>query len=110
MTNLLALNNFQNGLFTFILGLLVVFLGMLVIVFAISLAGKAISGKKEKPQKEEVVQSAPAPAVVQQPIVEEGIPEDVRVAIIAAIAAYYNSNQPQPEHEFKVRKIKKLNR
>lgn len=108
MENLLALSKLGNGLFTFVLGILVVFLGMIVIVLAVSIAGRAIHGKSEPQKKaEKPVEPTPAPAAVAQPVVEEGIPEDVRVAIIAAIAAYYENNQPK--NEFRVRKIKKLN-
>ena len=110
MANLLAMSDLGNGLFTFILGLVVVFGGMLIIVLAVSFAGKCMSknsenGSKEKVKKvePEVAPVAPAPVAVA----EDEIPEHVRVAIIAAIAAYYENNQPQ--NEFRVRKIKKLN-
>ena len=80
-----------------------------IIVAVLTAVGKAISSKNgEAPKKEKVIE---APVVsAPQPVVEEGIPEHVRVAIIAAIAAYYEQGNAQPNHEFKVRKIKKLNR
>ncbi len=106
MTNLLALTNFQNGLFTLILGLVVIFAGMAVIVLSVSITGKILSKKSEP--KETPVPVAEIKEEVK-PVVEEGIPEHVKVAIIAAIAAYYGE-QPQPKNEFIVRKIKKLNR
>ena len=110
MNDLLLMSELGMGLFTFILGLCVVFFGMIVIVLSVNLAGRIIHGKEtkkeEKPVKE-VPTSVEAPTA---PVVEEGVPEHVRVAIIAAIAAYYESGNAQPNHEFKVRKIKKLNR
>ena len=110
MANLLALSKLGNGLFTLILGLVVVFAGMLIIVLAVSIAGKIMKRNSEKGEKEKIVE--PAPEVVHevpaQPVqASDEIPEHIRVAIIAAIAAYYENNQPQ--NEFKVRKIKKLN-
>lgn len=117
MLNLLAetglnLGKAGNGIFVFILGLLVVFFGMIVIVLAITIAGKAVNSKNTEPKKKASVEKTAEPVAVAQPVVEEGIPEHVRVAIIAAIAAYYDGNgNAQPDNrEFKVRKIKKLNR
>ncbi len=109
MSNLL-MSNFGNGLFTFILGMIVVFLGMFVIVIAVSLVGKVMSktGDKKQPENpEKQVEPVPVVANVKHEVDGE-IPEHVRVAIIAAIAAYYENNQPQ--NEFIVKKIKKLNR
>lgn len=109
MTNLLALSNLENGLFTFILGLVIIFGGMLIIVLAVQGAGKIISSKtKESNKVERKPEPVPVVAPVVEPVVEEGVPEHVRVAIIAAIAAYYENNN-QPKNEFRVRKIKKLN-
>ncbi len=115
MLNLLAetglnLGKAGNGIFVFILGLLVVFFGMFVIVLAITIAGKAVNSKNTEPKKNAPVEKTAEPVAVAQPVVEEGIPEHVRVAIIAAIAAYYDGNAQPDNREFKVRKIKKLNR
>lgn len=107
LNNLLALSKMQNGLFTLILGMLVIFFGIAVIVFFVTLVGRAIN----KPVKEEKV-NEPAPVSVEpvqevaQPVSDDEIPEEIRVAIIAAISAYYDNNQPK--HEFTVRKIKKI--
>ena len=103
--NLLALSDWPNGLFTFLLGMAVVFLGMTIIVLFVSLVGKVIN----KPAKEvkQTAQVVPVKESAPAPVVTDGeVPEEVRVAIIAAIAMYYENNQPN--HEFKVRKIKKL--
>ena len=95
------------GLFTFLLGVLVVFCGMLVLVLFVSAMGKAFTkkSKKEEEPKEDKV-----PEVVETAPVEiadsDEIPEHVRVAIIAAIACYYEGTQAK--NEFTVKKIKKL--
>ena len=110
--NLLALKDslaqWPDGLFTFLLGLVVVFLGMAIIVLFVSLVGKVIN-RPAKPAKEvkQEAQVVPVKESAPAPVVTDGeVPEEVRVAIIAAIAMYYENNQPN--HEFKVRKIKKL--
>ena len=111
LNNLLAVtepplgNNLSQGLFTFVLGMLVIFLGIAIIVIFVSLAGNVFnkSEKKEteKP-KEKVVEETPV-------VVEEGIPEHVKVAIIAAISAYYFNNEESKSNcDFVVRKIKRF--
>lgn len=94
------------GGFTFILGMVVIFFGMIILVLAVSLVGKIVSGAEEKknatPVKEERKEIA-------QPVVSEtvgDIPEDVKVAIIAAVTAYYTESGAK--NEFTVRKIKKI--
>lgn len=105
-SNLLALADWPQGLFTFLLGMVVIFFGMTVIVFFVSMVGKVIN--KPAPKEEKKVEVQPVEEVILPTAVEDGeIPEDIKVAIIAAIAAYYD-NTPQANHEFKVRKIKKL--
>ena len=98
-----------NGAFTFILGICVIFLGMIILVISVSLVGKAVSSTEEKkvakPKKEVEVKPEPAPVVS---VSDDDIPEDVKVAIIAAISAYYLSGGPTAKPEFTVRKIKKI--
>ena len=95
------------GLFTFFLGVLVVFGGMIVLVLFVSAMGKAFT---QKSQKKEDAEEDEVPEVVEVAPVEiadsDEIPEHVRVAIIAAIACYYESTQAK--NEFTVKKIKKL--
>ena len=110
MNGLLLMSELGTGLFTFVLGLCVVFLGMIIIVVSVTAAGKVIHGKEAKKEAKPVKEVPTSVEAPTAPVVEEGIPEHVRVAIIAAIAAYYESGNAQPNHEFKVRKIKKLNR
>ena len=98
LANLLAFNS--EPLVTLFLGTAIVFFGIIILILAITIIGKIINAKKEKPEEEKrVVQAPPAPA----PVVEQGIPEHVKVAIMAAIYAYYSENQEKCE--FTVKKI-----
>lgn len=117
LTNLLeqvaASENFAeraaSGGFTFLLGMIIIFAGMTVLVLCVTAFGKAaeaIANKSEKKaaKKEETaaVSEPETPATTSM----DEIPEDIRVAIIAAIAAYYETSGSK--NEFTVRKIKKL--
>ncbi len=98
-----------SGGFTFILGMLVVFAGMTILVLCVAAFGKAADGianKVENSSKKE--KQAPEENVLQESPVQasDEIPEDIRVAIAAAIAAYYETSGSK--NEFTVRKIKKL--
>ncbi|MBR3864177.1 MAG: OadG family protein [Clostridia bacterium] len=108
--NLLALSDWPDGLFTFLLGIAVVFVGMIIIVLFVSLVGKAMSNPSDEPKEvKQTVEVVPVQQTAPTPVVDDGeVPEHVRVAIIAAIAMYYENNNNQPKHEFTVRKIKKL--
>ena len=96
-------NPIVNGLFVFILGLLVVFFGMIIIITAVTICGKIFASTETKPQKK-----------VEEPIIEqvkpttesEEVPEHVKVAIIAAISAYYFN--AQSKCDFVVKKIKRI--
>ncbi|MBQ7373846.1 MAG: OadG family protein [Clostridia bacterium] len=107
--NLLALfdnlgeNAFLGG-FTFVLGMAVVFLGMAVLVIIVEAIGKIMSSPSEKEPREKEPKVEKKVEVVQEQT--DDIPEDVRVAIVAAISAYYLSNGGR-QNEFKVKKIKK---
>lgn len=94
------------GGFTFLLGMLVIFAGVAVLVASISIVGKAVSKaeakKEEKPVEVEVI-SQPQ---IEESTVSDEIPEDIKVAIIAAVTAYYTDSGAR--NEFKVRKIKKI--
>ena len=97
-------NPLSQGVFTFILGLFVVFFGITIIVIFVQLAGN-IFNKTEKKEEVKKVEIVEEPKVV----VEEGIPEKVKVAIIAAISAYYfNNNENKSNCDFVVRKIKRF--
>ena len=105
----LLMSNLEWAIFTLVLGVVVVVVGMLVLVLFVSLAGKMFNKSSKKSNAdvdteldEQVLPVVPAASVAD----ETDIPEHVKVAIIAAIAAYYENNQPQ--NQFTVRKIKKL--
>ena len=96
-----------GGLYTFVLGLLVVFLGIAIIVVFVTIAGKIFNASENKvkapkqkvePIKEEVVNNAPS--------ADDGeIPEHVKVAIVAAISAYYE--EAKSNCDFVVKKIRR---
>lgn len=90
------------GLLGFFLGMAVVFLGIAILVLAVYLMGviiKAIQNRKTmKKQPEIVVEQAAEP-------VAEGIPTEVKAAIVAAISAYYY-NEKASACEFKLKNIK----
>ena len=96
-------NPIVNGLFVFILGLLVVFFGMIIIITAVTICGKIFASTETKPQKK-----VEEPAIEQvKPTTEsEELPEHVKVAIIAAISAYYFN--AQSKCDFVVKKIKRI--
>ena len=84
-----------------LLGFIVTFIGIILLIFIVWLCGKAVnrlsvwSGKKKEP-----AQTAETAAE------EDGISDEVRVAIIAALAAYYADEAGTSE--FKVKRIKRL--
>ena len=74
-------------------------LGIIILIVAIKIIGKIVN-KEEKPKAEEKVEEKvelPAPT----PVVEEGIPEHVKVAIMAAIYAYYSESKEKCEFTVK---------
>ena len=94
-----------SGGFTFSLGMIVVFVGMTVLILCVAGFGKIADAIAKKTEKKEIKTDKP----VEKPIetADDGsVPEEIRVAIIAAIAAYYAESGSK--NEFKVRKIKKL--
>ena len=93
------------GIFTFVLGLIVVFGGMVILVLVVSLVAKAMTAKAKK--KEAAEEPEAVEAVTETTADEDGIPENVRVAIMAAVLAYYEGEGVK--NEFVVKKIKKLN-
>lgn len=121
MLNLLAIvpkddgnwyfDNYGEPFLYALIGFAIVFLGIVLIIFIIWLLGllmrktnnlaflSKISFKRKKK-----VQESETPAAISY---EEGeIPDEVKAAIIAAVMAYYQSEQPQCE--FKVKRIKRI--
>lgn len=93
------------GVFTFVLGLIVVFAGMAILVLVVSLVAKVMTAKAK--EKETAEETETVEAVTETTVDEDGIPENVRVAIMAAVLAYYEGEGVK--NEFVVKKIKKLN-
>ena len=93
-----------QGLLTFFIGMFIVFLGIAIIVLCVTIAGKAFSIQKEpkkveQPKQEEIV-------TIQPVETSNEIPNHVKVAISAAISAYYFENQ-KSNCDFIVKKIKR---
>ena len=91
-----------DGFFTFIIGMVVIFAGMTVLILCVEGFGKLaayIANKTEKKPEEKV-------EAKNEAVSEDGVPEEIRVAIIAAVAAYYA--ETRSKNEFTVKKIKKL--
>ena len=114
MNNLLSLINDPNSLgigeacLYALIGFVVVFLGIALIIFIIWLIGlvmrktdnlsflNKIGKKKKKENNQETVEA----------VRSDEIPAEVKVAIVAAIAAYYS--KAPAKCEFKVKKIKRI--
>lgn len=102
-------DNFGEPFIYALIGFVIVFTGILIIICIIWLIGLlmrktdnlAFLTKKRKRKKEET------PLPVEAESVQNGeIPDEVKAAIVAAIMAYYESNQPKCE--FKVKRIKRM--
>ena len=92
-----------DGFFTFIIGMVVIFAGMTVLILCVEGFGKLASyiAKKTEKKPEEKVETK-----TETVSEDDGVPEEIRVAIIAAVAAYYAESRSK--NEFTVKKIKKL--
>ncbi len=98
--------NIGEALVYALLGFAVTFLGIIILIFFVWAYGKIIksvrqgAGKKAKGKTEESDAQAAVPAA------DGEIPVEVRLAIVAAIAAYYEGESSKCE--FKVKRIKRL--
>ena len=101
-------SDFPEALVYALIGFVIVFIGITIIITVIWLIGLLMRktdnlaflqniGKKKKSE---------TPAEVAQVAEDEGIPDEVKAAIVAAIMAYYETEQPQCE--FKVKRIKRI--
>ena len=102
-------SDFPEALVYALIGFVIVFVGIAIIIAIIWLIGLLMrktnnlafltnKGKKNKQPESEVQQQAIAS--------DEDVPDEVKAAIIAAIMAYYESEQPKCE--FKVKRIKRI--
>lgn len=103
-------SDFPEALVYALIGFVIVFVGITIIIAVIWLIGLLMRktnnlafltniGKKK---------TQPEPAVQPQAVTasEDEVPDEVKAAIVAAIMAYYESEQPQCE--FKVKRIKRI--
>ncbi len=108
MLNNLLNSVIQDGALTLLLGLIVTFGGIAIIVIFVSLAGKIfnLSNGEKKPKVKEVkVEKVIETALVKN---DDEVPEHVKAAIIAAIMAYYDKNEPKSKCDFIVRRIRRI--
>ncbi len=105
MLNNLLNSVIQDGALTLLLGLLVTFGGIAIIVIFVSLAGKLFKVSSVDKKPEVKVEKAIEPAPI---IKDDEVPEHVKVAIIAAIMAYYDKNEPKSKCDFVVRRIRRI--
>ncbi|MBR5439686.1 MAG: OadG family protein [Clostridia bacterium] len=97
-------NVLSDGFKTILLGITVVFLGMAIIVLFVTLFGflfdKFVNKKASKPSKE------PENLALKTVLDDGSIPENIKVAIIAAVTACYY-NEESKKCDFTVKKIKR---
>ena len=100
-----------NGALVFLVGLLVVFAGILVLVLSITLVGKIITKFNigETTTTTETVTETVTTEVEEAVVVEEsdGIPAEIKVAIIAAGTSYYFTEN-KSKCDFVVKKIRRI--
>ena len=85
-----------------LVGFAITFLGVAILIFLIWLVGKIMKLVTGKLESKKQAKQASVPAEIS----DDGVSEEVRVAIIAAISAYYMSENSSCE--FKVKRIKRL--
>lgn len=83
-----------------LIGFAITFIGIIILIGVVWLCGYIVNRLGNRKDKEA---ETPAPAIS---VAEDGIGEEVRVAIVAAIAAYYASENSSCE--FKVKRIRKI--
>ena len=102
-------SDFSEALVYALIGFVIVFMGIVIIIAVIWLIGLLMRktnnlaflteiGKKKKAQPESVQPQIAAP--------DDEISDEVKAAIVAALMAYYESEQPKCE--FKVKRIKRI--
>ena len=92
----------EDVLLTFLLGLFVTFLGILIIVILVKFAGYLFT----KNNGVETIEKASEKPT--QTVSDNDVPEHVKVAIIAAITAYYYQNENKTKADFIVKRIKRI--
>ena len=103
LNQILAMSPPVHGLYTLVLGMLVIFFGMTIIILCLSLAMVVVNKIEKKGEKQ-----TKKPVVVEQKPQEDigEVSEEIKVAIIAAISAYYF--EQNLKCDFQVKKIKRI--
>lgn len=103
-------DNFGEALVYALIGFIVVFIGILLVIFVIWLIGFILKksnnlaflkniGKKNKSVGAEITEN-------EATADGDEISDEIKVAVVAAIMAYYDSEKP--ECEFEVKRIKRI--
>lgn len=90
-----------------LIGYLVVFAGIAFLIFVVWLVGKLMA-KSQPMQKKAMVETKPASVAPIQTTEEEEVDEETVAVIMAALMAYYETNNPKCE--FTVKRIKRVRR
>ena len=107
MGNEHILDRLGDGGLTFLMGMLVVFGGICIIVLSIVLVGKVIEKLNLDGTSKSKETETTAEITTQVAVEEEGIPAEIKVAIIAAVTSYYFTEQ-KSKCDFVVKKIRRL--
>ena len=89
---------------TFLIGMAVIFLGMTILILCVTGFGKIADAIAKK--TEQKAESKNEEVKTEITVSDDEIPEDIRVAIIAAVSAYYAESGSK--NEFTVKKIKRI--
>lgn len=92
-----------EGLIYALLGFIVTFIGIVILIFFVWLYGKIIRGVRGKLAAK---RAAPVDDSAKAVAADEEIPLETKLAIIAAISAYYEGEKA--DCGFKVKRIKRL--
>ena len=93
-----------TGAMTFLIGIAVIFLGMTILILCVTGFGKIADAIAKK--TEQKAESKNEEVKTEITVSDDEIPEDIRVAIIAAVSAYYAESGSK--NEFTVKKIKRI--
>ncbi len=93
-----------------LVGFAVVFAGIAFLIVVVWLVGKLLGTKSDsiKPQEKPAVKKETAPVQSIQPTQSDEIDEETVAVIMAALTAYYQSNNPKCE--FTLKRIKRIRR
>ena len=112
MLNLLAnkvdkMPEVLGGLYTFVLGMVVIFLGIAIIVLFVTIAGKVLNASENKKEtKQPKAEVKPVVEKVEEVADNGEVPDHIKVAIVAAITAYYE--EAKSNCDFVVKKIRRF--